>query len=82
MSAFDFGADWIGYVVQPLGKFGIDGKPNQDCLLTVALILMEQGDMAFLGLANMHDAKVKAVCGETQMVVDADGILLEQCLLK
>jgi hypothetical protein len=72
ISALDYCLDGIRYVLQSFWGIGVDSEGYRDALLAVPFVAMENDNATFLSLANMHDAEVETIGGETDVVRDTD----------
>lgn len=56
----------------------VDCEGDGDELLAVGFVFVEHDNIALFGLAKTHDAQVKTIGREAQMVRDADGELAQE----
>jgi hypothetical protein len=80
ISALDYCLDGIRYVLQSFWGIGVDSEGYRDALLAVPFVTVKYNDTSLLGFANVHDAKVKAIGRQSDIVGDADGELTHQGL--
>ena len=67
-------------MLQTLWRFGIDGETNGNALLSFG-VAIEYHHTALFALSLSHSSEVETIGGKADMIVDANGELLQQCFL-